>query len=288
MRILCVLVSLLIACLSVSESRADLKPIPPLRGPVTDQVGVLGAVKAELEVKLRKLKEEKGSEVAVLVVDTTAPETIEQYSIRVVDQWKLGRKGVDDGVLLLVAVQDRAVRLEVGRGLEGDIPDVTNFRIIQEQVVPRFRQGDIPGGVDAGVQSVINRIYGLDLPPPTSDQSEPGGAWLLLVLFFFFVGSVLASFFGNGIGASVSALGGMVVALLISSIVGSVVIAAVIWMLVFFRELVFEALASGSRGHSSRGGGGFSGTFGGGSFGSGGGSFGSGGGFSGGGASGRW
>ncbi len=288
MRLAGLFVSLLIVCLSVCEGQAALREVPPLSGPVVDQVGVLGGVKAELEAKLRKLKEEKGSEVAVLVVDTTAPETIEQYSIRVVDQWKLGRKGIDDGVLLLVAVQDRAVRIEVGRGLEGDIPDVTTFRIIQEQIVPRLRQGDIPGGVDAGVQSVINRIYGLDLPAPASGQSDQGGGWLLLVLFFFFLGSVLASFFGNGVGASVGALGGMVVALLIFSIIGSVATAAVIWVLIFFRELVFEALASGSRGHSSGGGRGYGGTFGGGGFGTGGGSFGSGGGFSGGGASGRW
>jgi uncharacterized protein len=288
MRVGWLLFSLLIAYLSVCEGQAALREVPPLSGPVIDQVGVLGGVKAEVEAKLRKLKEEKGSEVAVLVVDTTAPETIEQYSIRVVDQWKLGRKGIDDGVLLLVAVEDRAVRIEVGRGLEGDIPDVTNFRIIQEQIVPRFRQGDIPGGIDAGVQSLINRIYGLDLPPPVSGHSEPGGGWFVLVLFFFFLGSVLASFFGDGVGASVGALGGMGVALLISSIIGSLAAATVIWLLVFFREVLFEALASGARGHVSSGGRGYGGSFRGGGFGGGGGSFGSGGGFSGGGASGRW
>lgn len=272
---------LVIACLSLCEGQADLKPVPSLSGPVTDQVGVLGGVKGELEAKLRKLKEEKGSEVAVLVVDTTAPETIEQYSIRVVEQWKLGREGVDDGLLLLIAVQDRAVRIEVGRGLEGDIPDLTAYRIIQEQILPRFRQGDIPAGIDAGVQSVINRINGLELPPPASSDNEQGGIFFFLVLFFFVVGSVLARLFGDGLGASASAVGGLAVALLVSSLVGSLATAGIIWLLVFFREVVFEALASGSRGSSSSSGGGYGGSFGGGSFGSGGG-------FSGGGASGRW
>jgi uncharacterized protein len=281
MRLLFLFIPLLFAYLSMSEGQADIQQIPPLDGPVIDQVGVLGGAKAQLEEKLRKLKEEKGSEVAVLVVGTTAPETSEEYSIRVVDQWKLGRKGIDDGVLVLVVVQDRAVRIEVGRGLEGDIPDLIAFRIIQEQILPRFRQGDIPGGVDAGVQSVINRIHGIDLPPPVPSGDEQWGGWLFLVLLFFFIGSALASLFGSGVGASVGALGGLAVTLLVSSILGSLAAAAAIWLLVFFREVVFEALASGSRGRSSSGGGSFGGTFGGGSFGSGGS-------FSGGGASGRW
>ncbi len=272
---------LLLVWLAALEGQAQLRQVPVLHGPVTDEVGVLGGLKAELEGKLYKLKEEKGSEVAVLVVDTTAPETIEQYSIRVVEQWQLGRKGIDDGALLLVALRDRNVRIEVGRGLEGDIPDLIAFRIIQEQILPRFRQGDIPGGINAGVQSVIDRVHGLDLPPPAQDQGNQGIGWFFLVLFFFLLGSVLASLFGDGLGASTSALGGLAVALLISSLFGALAAALVIWLLVFFRDVVFEALASGSRGGPSRSGGSYGGTFGGGGFGSGGG-------FSGGGASGRW
>jgi uncharacterized protein len=281
MRFLCLVVSLLLLLVPTFNGTAELREVPQLTGAVVDQVGVLGAVKSEIETKLRNLKEEKGSEVAVFVVASTAPETIEQFSIRVVDQWKLGRKGIDDGVLILIAVQDRTVRIEVGRGLEGDIPDVTAFRIIQEQILPRFRAGDLSGGISAGVQSVIDRIHGLELPPPVPEQNEQGLGAFLVILVFFVVGSVIASLLGSGIGASASAAFGLLSALLFSSVFGALAIGGVIWLLVFFRELVFEALAAGSRGQYSSGGGRHGGTFGGGSFGSGGG-------FSGGGASGRW
>jgi uncharacterized protein len=281
MRALFLIICALLYLLPTLDGVAQLREVPPLTGLVVDQVGVLGGTKGELEVQLRKLKEEKGSEVAVLIVGSTAPEAIEQFGIRVVDQWKIGRKGIDDGVLILVALEDRAVRIEVGRGLEGDLPDVTVFRIIQEQILPRFRQGDIPGGISGGVQSVVNRINGLDLPPPVVEDHGQGAGALVVILLFFLIGSVLAAAFGNGLGATSSAALGMLSALLFSSFVGSLAIGGGIWLLVFFREVVFEALAAGSRGGYSSGRGGYSGTFGGGSFGSGGS-------FSGGGASGRW
>lgn len=271
----------LLLIITALDAFAQLKEVPQLTGPVVDQVGVLGARKPDIEAKLRKLKQEKGSEVAVLIVESTAPETIEQFSIRVVDQWKLGRKGIDDGVLILVAIKDRTVRIEVGRGFEGDIPDVIAFRIIQERVLPRFRQGDVSGGIDAAVQSVIDRVHGVDLPTPSPEREQRGAGALFVVMVCFFVGSVLAGFFGSAIGASLGALGGMLAALFFSSVVGALAIAGVIWLLVFFREVVFQALASGSRGYYSSGRGGYRGS-------SAGGGFGSGGGFSGGGASGRW
>ena len=128
---------------------ADLQPIPPLTARVTDTTGTLDAQqKQSLESELAALEQRKGSQLAVLIVPTTQPEDIEQYSIRVVDAWKLGRKNVDDGVLLIVAKNDHRVRIEVGRGLEGAIPDAANARIIREYITPKFRAGDFYGGID--------------------------------------------------------------------------------------------------------------------------------------------
>ena len=115
---------------------------------------------------------------------TTQPETIEQYSIRVVDQWKLGRKGVDDGALLLVAKDDRAVRIEVGRGLEGVLPDAIASRIVREHIAPRFREGDFNGGIHSGVDRMIRVIDGEPLPAPAKSSpaaGEPGWAELVVL-----------------------------------------------------------------------------------------------------------
>ncbi len=126
--------------------------MPPLQTRVTDTTGTLTAgQQAELEGKLAAFEQRKGAQIALLIVPTTQPEAIEQYSIRVVDAWKLGREKPDDGVLLLVALQDRALRIEVGRGLEGALPDITASRIIDETIKPLFRQGDIYGGASAGL-----------------------------------------------------------------------------------------------------------------------------------------
>src|SRR6185295_10628044 len=118
------------------------------------------------EQKLAAFEARKGSQIAVLIVPTTRPEAIEPYSIRVVEQWKLGRKGVDDGALLLVAKNDRALRIEVGYGLEGVLPDATANRIIEDIIVPRFKTGDLYAGVDAGVDAMIKVVDGEPLPPP--------------------------------------------------------------------------------------------------------------------------
>ena len=121
---------------------------------------------AKLEQKLAAFEARKGSQIAVLIVPTTQPEAIEQYSIRVAEQWKLGRKGVDDGALLLVAKDDRALRIEVGYGLEGALPDAIAKRIIEDIIVPRFKTGDFYGGIDAGVDAMIKVVDGEPLPPP--------------------------------------------------------------------------------------------------------------------------
>ena len=132
-----------------------LVPVPALAARVTDLTGTLTPEQvAALDSKLGSFEQAKGSQVAVLVVPTTRPEEIEQYAIRLADAWKLGRKGVDDGAILLVARDDRKVRIEVGYGLEGVLPDATANRIIDEDIVPRFRSGDYYGGIDAGVDRI--------------------------------------------------------------------------------------------------------------------------------------
>src|SRR5204863_5482843 len=127
--------------------------VPPLKSRVSDLTGTLNAQqRASLEQTLAEFEARKGAQLALLIVPTTQPETVEQYAVRVEETWKLGRKGIDDGVLLVVAKDDRKLWIEVGYGLEGVLPDATAKRIIEEEIVPRFKQGDYYGGVSAGVQ----------------------------------------------------------------------------------------------------------------------------------------
>ena len=150
-------------------------PVPRVERRVTDLTGTLTADEiSAIERKLAAFEERKGSQIAVLFVPTTEPETIEQYGIRVVDAWKLGREDVDDGVLFLVAKDDRALRLEVGYGLEGALPDATANRIVEDIVVPRFRVGDFPGGVNAGIDAMITVIDGEPRPVPEAPAPWPG------------------------------------------------------------------------------------------------------------------
>ena len=149
-------------------------PVPPLAGRVTDQTATLtGEQKSALEQTLRSFEARKGSQVVVLIVPTTSPETIEQYALRVAEQWKPGRKNVDDGAILVVAKDDRTLRIEVGYGLEGALTDAASKRIISEIVVPRFRQGDFYGGISAGVDRMLRVIDGEPLPNP--EEGRPAG-----------------------------------------------------------------------------------------------------------------
>ena len=194
----------LMAVLWVSYAAA-LQPLPQLKTRVTDLTGTLNVTqKNRLENKLADLEERKGSQLDILLVPTTKPETIEQYSMRVVEQWRLGRKGVDDGILLLVAKNDRTLRIEVGYGLEGTIPDALAKRIINEIITPYFRQGDYYGGLAAGVESLIGLIDGEPLPPKPhkpDDKLAPGKnprtwqdtAWLLFLVILITVLSIIAS-----------------------------------------------------------------------------------------------
>src|ERR1700744_441404 len=148
--------------------------VPPLTGRVVDQTGTLSSSDvASLSQTLQDFEAKKGSQIAVLIVPTTEPEAIEQYSIRVADAWKVGRKKVDDGAILLVAKNDHRLRIEVGYGLEGALTDVTSKRIIDEFIVPKFKDGDFAGGIRAGVDRIIKMIDGEPLPaPPPRTQSS--------------------------------------------------------------------------------------------------------------------
>jgi uncharacterized protein len=256
-------------------------PVPPLQARVTDLTRTLTPdQRATLESRLAALEARKGAQIAVLIVPTTQPETIEQYARRVLDEWKLGRKGVDDGALLLVAKDDRALRIETQYGLEGVLPDAIAKRIIEEDIVPRFRQGDFAGGIDAGVARMIGLVEGEPLPPPKPARapaaSSLGDLLPVLAVGVFVVGAVLRMVFGQLLGASI---GGVVVAVIVWLIASSILAAAVAGIFAF----IF-LLGGGRGGMGGWGSGGYGGGWsGGGSGWSGGGGLGGGGG-----ASGRW
>lgn len=272
--------------------------VPP-PAPVTDLTQTLSAQQiAALEGRLRQYQAEKGSEISVLMVPTTQPEAIEQYSIRVAEQWQVGRRGVDDAVILLIAKNDRTARIEVGRGLEGALPDVIASRIIDQVLVPRFRQGDFAGGIDESITRIFAVIEGEPLPAPErrTTQAPQGlgglGNALPVLLMFVFVGSgILRRMLGRFGGATATAGVAGVLVWLLTSVMAISIGAGV---LAFLFGLFTGGGGGGGRGwtNSRRGGwtgGGFGGGWGGGGFGGGGGGWGGGGGsFGGGGASGRW
>ena len=287
MRFVRVLVLLLVA----ASAWADV-PVPPLKGRVTDLTGTLKPEQAaSLEQLLRSFENRKGSQIAVLVVPTTAPETIEQYSLRVAEQWKIGRKKVDDGAILVVAKDDRALRIEVGYGLEGALNDATANRIIREVIVPRFREGDFYGGINAGIDRMIRVIDGEALPAPAKTPPVVGdGGMILPVLLVVALagGAILRRLLGRFVGSA--ATGGLVggVAWLLA---GTLAIALLAAMVAFIFTLMSGVGGSGRRYYGGFPGGGWGGGgWGGGGFGggSGGGFSGGGGSFGGGGASGRW
>jgi uncharacterized protein len=267
--------------------------VPPLTGRVVDQTGTLSADDvATLTQTLRGLELRKGSQIAVLIVPTTEPETIEQYSIRVAEAWKIGRKKVDDGALLVVAKNDRKIRIEVGYGLEGALTDVTARRIIDEIITPKFKSGDFAGGISAGVDRIVGVVDGEPLPAPEPQQSfgDSDRFDLLfnpLILFGVFVGgAILRTVLGRLIGSI--ATGGAVGALawfLIGSLAFSAIAALVAFVFTMFAEST--ASSNGRSGGWSGGGSSWGGSSGGSSSDSGGFS-GGGGSFGGGGASGSW
>ncbi len=259
-------------------------PVPALTGHVIDETGTLTAdQKASLEQTLTDFETRKGSQLAVLVVASSAPEAIEQYALRVAEQWKLGRKKVDDGVILVVAKNDRTLRIEVGYGLEGALNDLTSKRIISETIVPLFKSEDFYGGLVAGVGQIIRVVDGEPLPAPSVQPGQGVGdvqqyAPMLFILALS-VGAVLRATLGKVPGSLVT---GGVVAVIAWFVVGAIGMALVAGVVALFVTLLgggmlgqglggYRGNAGGGRGaHRS---GGFSG---------------GGGGFGGGGASGRW
>ncbi len=267
---------LLFPLLALAEVALAEVAVPPLSARVTDVAGVLQpAQQAALETKLAAFEQEKGSQIAILIVPTTQPEAIEQYSIRVAESWKLGRQGVDDGLLILVATDDRAMRIEVGYGLEGVIPDAIAKRVIAEIMTPFFRQGDFYGGLNAAVDQLTGLIAGEPLPEPAKTaRSSPVEGMLPLLLFgAIAIGGILRAIFGHFLGGTIS---GGLVGLLVWILGGGLLFAIVLGIIAFIMTLSGGMGGAGGgmgRGGLGGGGGGFSG---------------GGGGFGGGGASGRW
>lgn len=270
--------------------------VPELTGRVVDQTGTLSSSDvAALSQKLQDFESRKGSQIAVLIVPTTQPETIEQFSIRVAEAWKIGRKKVDDGAILVVAKNDRHLRIEVGYGLEGALTDVISRRIIDEIITPKFRTGDFAGGISDGVDRMIRVIDGEPLPAPSRTVNFAHNlddlAPLFIVTLFasIGVGGFFRAVFGRLLGSL--AVGGIIAALtwlILGSFALAMALGAVGFVIGFIADL-FSAIAPGtgrSRGGSwssgSSGGGWSSGSSSSGGFSGGGGSFG------GGGASGSW
>ena len=278
--------ALLLACALGWAALAHAQlPVPPLAGRITDQTGTLTAEqKATLDQTLTAFEARKGSQLAVLMVATTAPEAIEQYALRVAEQWKLGRKKVDDGAILVVAKDDRALRIEVGYGLEGALSDLTSKRIINETILPRFKNQDFYGGITAGIGQIIRVVDGEPLPAPGNKSSGGIGdvQQYLPVLFIvaLAVGGVLRATLGKVPG---SLLTGGVVGVIAWFVVGALSMALVAGVVALFVTLLSGGMGRGLGGFYGGGRGGHGGGFGGG-----GGFRGGGGGFGGGGASGRW
>jgi uncharacterized protein len=281
-RLLIISAALLVAGLA----EADV-PVPPLKARVTDLTGTLGKEQqATIEQQLAAFEARKGAQIGVLLLPTTNPETIEQFAVRVQEEWKLGRKGVDDGVLLVVAKDDRTLRIEVGYGLEGVLPDATAKRIIEEDITPALRHGDFYAGISAGVNRIMKVIDGEPLPPPKNTATSAASRyldWIFPAFIVLLIGrSVANAIFGRFLGSGIT---GGILGVLVWLMSGLLIAGLAVGVLAFMFSL-FAGIPTGrmSRG---RGHGWSSGGFGGGGFGGGG--FGGGGGMSGGGgASGRW
>ncbi len=295
------LFGLLLLVAAALAGAQPVQPIPALSARVTDLTATLTAdQRGQLESKLAAFERQKGSQIAVLIVSTVQPETVNEYALRVTEAWRLGRKGVDDGVLLLVAKDDRKLRIEVGYGLEGALNDATAKRIISESIAPRFKEGDFYGGIDAGVETMIKVIGGEPLPPPRPAGNAAGGDTgaedvfgMVVVVGFalvFVVGRLLRALLGRLPAAGIV---GIAAGFVTSLIMPSLLVAIVAGVVAFIASLI-AGTGGGGRGGGFGGGGGLSGPAswgggGGGGFSGGGGGFGGGGGTGGGGgASGGW
>jgi uncharacterized protein len=264
---------------------AELVPLPPLQARVTDLSSILTAEQRnQLEISLQQFEQERGSQIGVLLLPSTKPESIEEYGMRLAEAWKLGRKGVDDGVIIIVAKDDRRMRFEVGYGLEGALNDATAKRIISETMLPKVKTGDYFGALQAGIGAIRQVIANEALPVPTGPTSGHRGSGPrsavdgnenLLIVFLAaaaLIGMLLRAILGNLLGAGLTAAGAGVAAwLMTASLLTSLMAMGAAFFLALFGVNIAWAMLT------RRGGGGSGGGFGGG-----------GGGFGGGGASGRW
>ena len=231
-RALAFLLLALAALLGLARAQ-DLQPIPQLTARVIDQTGTLDAVQRKaLEDKLAAFEQKKGSQMVFLLVPTTQPEDVAAYANRVGNEWKIGRKEVGDGILLVVALNDRRVRIEVAKTLEGAVPDLAASRIIDEAITPRFRAGDYAGGLQAAADQLISRVTGEPLPEPPARSPQRVGSngfdWFDLAIFLFFAvpiaGGILRSIFGRKLGSLITGGGvGLIAFLLTTSLVVAVI-----------------------------------------------------------------
>ena len=292
------LLALCLAWISQAAWAQSLQPVPPLTGHVMDRTGTLSAAQqGALEAKLTAFEQARGAQVAVLLIPSTQPEDITAYTQRVGDSWKIGRQNIGDGLLLVVAKNDRKVRIATTKALEGAIPDLAASQIIESAITPRFKQNDYAGGLDAAADQIMALISGENLPAPQAQQrrSSNGGFDLSSLAVFLFiavpiVGRLLAGVLGRKFGSMVTggAIGVLAWLFTSSLLIGG--IAALVGM-VFALVSSLGGLSRGTSGWGGgMGGGGFGGGRGGGFGGGGGGGFSSGGGgnFGGGGASGGW
>jgi uncharacterized protein len=294
------LLVLLLASFAICALAQNLQPVPELTAHVVDQTGTLDAIQLKgLEDKLMAFEQTKGTQIAFLMVATTQPEDIASYANRVGNDWKIGRKGVGDGVLLVVAKDDRKVRIEVAKTLEGAIPDLAAKHIIDEAITPNFRKGDFAAGLHAAADRIMARVSGEALPAPTQPRERRGGGqgfnWMDLAIFLFFAvpiaGGALRAVLGRKLGALVTGGGVGAIALFITSSLAIAAIAAVVALLFSMFSGALPSMGRPRRGGWGGGpwiGGGSGGGWSGGGGGGGWGGSGGGGDFGGGGASGDW
>jgi len=289
----------LLLCFSLTAS-AEVA-IPQLTGRVVDQTGTLSSGDiAGLTQKLKDLESGKGSQIAVLIVPTTQPEDIAQFSIRAAEAWKIGRKKVDDGALLVVAKNDHRLRIEVGYGLEGALTDVTSRRIIDEDIAPKLRSGDFAGGINAGVDRMIAVANGEQLPAPQPQASHGVDLdWDTMTSLAPFVligaiigGGILRAILGRLLGSvATGGLFGAIAWIVAGSLLASILVGLVGFVIAMFADAVNTAgppMRGRSRGGWVGGGSSSGGWSSGGSSSDSGSFSGGGGSFGGGGASGSW
>jgi uncharacterized protein len=298
----CLLVLGLLSVVAVASAQG-LVPVPALSARVIDQTATLDATSlAALEAKLAAFEQSNGSQVVVLMVPTTAPEDIADFTQRVGDAWKIGRADVGDGALFVIAKDDRRLRIATAKALEGAIPDLMARRILDSVVTPAFRRGDYAGGITAGVDQILARIRGEELPLPDASAAQRAAGssdfeWMDALIFLVFavpmLSGLLRGMFGNKLGTVLTGVGAGGLAWVLTTVVWVAIGAGLLGMLAALFMQFLPAATLGGSGRGGRGGGwGGGGGFGGGGFGGGrgGGGFSSGGGgnFGGGGASGGW